>query len=431
MSMPREIRLFVFSTVLPALLGLAAAGWAVRELWRKGVDDELRGLETRAMLVADALMGRILAAGYEGDHPVAFPLDRGGRPHPPPPRDLKERHRSSLTPDDIAPLCGGLPGTDGPDGVAFEIRGLDGERFYASPDWPANPGPAGECSLGPPLGDKYLRAARPDGGAGFRRRNGGLAAFLGAAALLLAGAFVSGGVLLVRMIRRERLDARGKADFFDNVSHELKTPLAGIRLNAELLVCGRIPDEAQRRGAMEAILVESDRLGRMVEELLLFGRLGKGTHRYRLETFDLAAFALDPAERQGVAGISQGRAQVRAVGPGAAVVADKDALRQICAALLSNADKYAEGTVEIEIEGPEIRWMDRGPGVAPGDEERIFERYWRGDDSLSAAAPGSGLGLAIARALARGMGGELSYRHRPGGGSVFVLSLQRAQEPPA
>jgi signal transduction histidine kinase len=344
---------------------------------------------------------------------------------------MKERHRSTLSPDDIAPLCAGLPGTDGADAVSFEILDLDGGRFWAAPGWPEDAGLAGECSLGPPLGDKYLRAARADGGAAFRRRSRGLAAFAGAAALLLAGACVSGGALLVRMLRRERLDARGKADFFDNVSHELKTPLAGIRLNAELLLRGRIPDEARRRGAMEAILVESDRLGRMVEELLLFGRLGKGTHRYRLETFDLAAFATAPAELQGVDAASHGTAQVRTLGPGAAVVADKDAIRQIGIAILSNAAKYAAGgPVEIEVEGPEIRWLDRGPGVPPGAEERIFERFHRGDETLSAATDGLGLGLAIARALARGMRGDLAYRHRPGGGSIFILTLPRAPETP-
>ncbi len=249
---------------------------------------------------------------------------------------------------------------------------------------------------------------------------------------LLVCSLVAGGARLVGTIRRERRDARAKADFFDNVSHELKTPLAGIRMNAELLLRGRIPDEASRRGAMDAILGESDRLGRMVEELLEFGRLEKGTRRYRLETFDLAAFAREPAEEQGVAAVSGGRARIVLRGPGAAVRADKDALRQIGVALLSNAVKYAEGPIDIEIEGAELRYMDRGPGVPRGAEERVFERGWRADDSLAAGTAGSGLGLAIARALARGMGGDLAYRHRPGGGSVFVLTLRRAPraEPP-
>ena len=70
--------------------------------------------------------------------------------------------------------------------------------------------------------------------------------------------------------------------------------------------------------------------------------------------------------------------------------------------------------------------MDRGPGVPDGDEERIFERFYRVDNSLTRTTSGSGLGLCISRALARGMGGDLTYSHRPGGGSVFTLTLKSA-----
>ena len=68
--------------------------------------------------------------------------------------------------------------------------------------------------------------------------------------------------------------------------------------------------------------------------------------------------------------------------------------------------------------------MDRGPGVPDGDEERIFERFYRVDNSLTRTTGGSGIGLCIARFLARGMGGDLTYSHRPGGGSVFTLKLK-------
>ncbi|MBQ7252093.1 MAG: HAMP domain-containing histidine kinase [Kiritimatiellae bacterium] len=415
----KELRLFLLTTVLPTLLGLAAAAWSFRTSWQKMQLDERRDLQSRAEWFADALMSRVLAS--EGS-PHAGP--RGTR-HPQPPRHLKENHPSSLSADEIAPFCGRLPRRDG---TAFEIRNLDGSRFFASADWPARHRLEGECSLGPPLGDKTLATARADGGAGFRLRLALLFARNALITLLISSAFVGGGLHLLRTLRRERLDARTKADFFDNVSHELKTPLAGIRLNAELLVKNRIPDAELRRGALEAILVESDRLGRMVDELLEFRRLEKGTRRYRLETFDLAAFALDPAELQAAAAVSQGRVTVRAVGPSATVTADKDAIRQIGVILGSNALKYAgDGPFEIEIDGPCARYMDRGPGVPPGDEERIFERFWRGDDSLSAATSGSGLGLAIARGLARGMGGDLAYARRPGGGSVFTLHLQEAK----
>ena len=94
--------------------------------------------------------------------------------------------------------------------------------------------------------------------------------------------------------------------------------------------------------------------------------------------------------------------------------------------LISNALKYAEGAIEIVVKGNTLRCMDRGPGVPRGDEERVFERFYRADDSLARRVDGSGLGLAIARGLARGMGGDLAYAHRPGGGSVFTLTLKEA-----
>lgn len=253
-----------------------------------------------------------------------------------------------------------------------------------------------------------------------------MVALLGALSTLAVGlsaAYIAGR----RRLSLERRDARKKADFFDNVSHELKTPLAGIRLNAELLSQDRIPDAELRQGALDAIIVESDRLGRMVDELLDFSRLEKGSRRYNLETFNLAEFALDPAEVQGAAGASQGRAKVRSVDPSAVVLADKDAIRQIGIILISNALKYApEGDIDIEVEGGFVRYLDHGPGVPRGDEERIFERFYRCDDSLASKTSGSGLGLAIARSLARGMGGDLTYSHRPGGGSIFTLKLKEA-----
>ena len=218
-----------------------------------------------------------------------------------------------------------------------------------------------------------------------------------------------------------------KTDFIDNVSHELNTPLAGIRLTAELLADGRIPEGERRQGALKSILTESDRLSRMVSELLDFSRLEKGTRRYSIETFNLAEFASGPAEAQGVDSISRGRAHIAVKGEGALVSADKDAIRQIGINLVGNAVKYSEGAIDIEIEGNEIRFMDRGSGIPPGCTERIFERFYRVDDSLTRREGGSGLGLPIARALARGMGGDVTYSLRPGGGSVFTLTLAPAE----
>ena len=423
MSMTKEVRIFVFMTIVPVLLCAAAGAWCVYTAWQKMLNDEHRDLKAHASLMADALMSRVLAANLSVS-------PRHGNPnvsrHPPPPRHLKERYRSKLSPKDIAPFCADITGAGDISKTAFEIRNLDGSRFFASDDWPDSPGMMGECDLGPPLGDKTLFAARTDGGADFRFRVRLLVGFSIVLSLFFTISFLLGAFMLLHMLRHERRDARAKADFFDNVSHELKTPLAGIRLNAELLSRGRIPTEELRHGALEAIILESDRLGRMVDELLDFRRLEKGTRKYKLETFDLAEFVLGPAELQSIVAASQGRAEIKSSGPGTCVVADKEAVRQIGMILISNALKYTEGTIEIVVEGNAVRCMDRGPGVPHGDEERVFERFCRADNSLTRRVDGSGLGLAIARGLARGMGGDLAYAHRPGGGSVFTLTLKEA-----
>ena len=272
---------------------------------------------------------------------------------------------------------------------------------------------------------------------------------IGAALLaLVLLSLVAGGYVLLRAARRERLDALRKTDFVDNVSHELKTPLSGIRLSAELLAEGRLPDGPRRDKAVRSILAESDRLDRLVSNLLDFGRLERGRRRFDLQRVDLAAL-LEEMQNAQCTMHNEGGA---AVGPdivhcafrivhcerGLAALADPDAVRRILSNLFDNAAKYAPGAppeVSVRTAGTarsessphrsavEIVVADRGPGVPPGLEEKVFERFFRADDSLARRANGSGIGLSLARGLARGMGGDLIYRPRPGGGAEFVLTL--------
>ena len=117
-SKSRELRLFLFSTLLPALLGLAAAVWGVRTAWQKMLADERLDLQSHAEWIADALMARVHAAGL-GD---PFPQHRAAR-RPPAPRHLKEDHPSPLSPGDIAPLCDAMRGTGRARGTAFDCAG--------------------------------------------------------------------------------------------------------------------------------------------------------------------------------------------------------------------------------------------------------------------------------------------------------------------
>lgn len=411
----KEARTFIIAITLPAVV-VAAGGarlllYSWREMWR----EEQEALTMRSQLIADEVMERV------HEEEVFKPGREPGPPHVSH-HDSPERRKA------IAAICDGVAERDTAlvAGVAFAIVDFNSERIYSSSQWPSRPGLKGETRLGPPFPDCTLVAARSDGGIAMRRRAVATVAAGGSIALLLLAALVDGVLLFFRTLSRERKESRMKTDFIDNVSHELRTPLAGIRLTTELLVENRLPDEERRRGALQSILIEADRLERMVAELLDFSRLEKGTRRYALEDFDLAAFVDSPSELQAIAAISDGRARVTIKRGGVVVRADKDALRQIGVNLVTNAMKYSQGEIEIEVDGEHLLYKDRGKGIPAGCEEKIFERYYRVDNSLTRREGGSGLGLSIARGLARGMGGDLVYRHRDGGGSIFVFSLQKA-----
>jgi signal transduction histidine kinase len=289
--------------------------------------------------------------------------------------------------------------------------------------------PATVLSLAPPLPAWQLAAYSldPAGGSAAARRFRLLAGLLLVLALAALG---SGGALLTWQARRHLLDARRKTTFVSNVSHELKTPLTTIRLYAEMLREGRLQDPGKTRRYLEVIVSESQRLTRLVNNVLDFSRLEQGRRSYRRETFDLAAFLrgflADHQARLSAAGLV-----LRAELPNAslAVLAERDALNQILLNLMDNAAKYAASGRELEVSlipvtrHAELRMADRGPGVPAAHRARIFDKFHRVDDSLTASHPGSGLGLSIARRLARDLGGELSYEPRPGGGSVFLLTL--------
>jgi len=262
---------------------------------------------------------------------------------------------------------------------------------------------------------------------------GAARAFTLLAVLLLAiliAAILSGGMLLTLQARRSYVDARRKTSFVSNVSHELKTPLTSIRMYAELLSEGRVKGEEKARRYLEVIAEESRRLTRLVNNVLDFSRLEQRRKTYRPEELDAAAFVTGIVEdhrlRMAAAGLD---AVVEGAGQPAWVRTDRDALEQALLNLVDNALKYAaEGKqlcVGVSRRGGwiDIRVSDRGPGVARAQRARIFEKFHRVDDSLTAGKPGSGLGLSIARSLLRDQGGDVFYEPRAGGGSTFVIRL--------
>ncbi len=443
-----EIRLYLWAMILPALV---VGGFGIRLLWvawARVQDEERDTLHTNAMFYVDSLMDQLhkidpKPMGLHGPPPFVSGtndvsrMDKRGRPpslimHRPPPMPHRPRAEMVKCLEEVCEEVQSMRSRRRAR-TAFEVCDEDGKRLWATPDYPDNPRMKGMAYLAPPLGEGILYTARPDGGRAMRMMAIRLLALGGVMIVLLIGSLFAGGALLVRGLRRERMDALRKTNFIDNVSHELKTPLAGIRLNAELLCEGLIKDGERREQALRSILSESDRLTRMVESLLNFGRLKKHTRRYSMAPMDLAAFVKSFVADPGSTVSAGSRLGAAPCDGSVMAMADADALREVVLNLVDNAAKYSEGPIEIAVsrnDGPEpsveLSVSDRGPGIPHGEEERIFERFYRVDTSLTSKTSGSGLGLPIARALARGMGGDLKYSHRGGGGSVFTLHLKSA-----
>jgi signal transduction histidine kinase len=313
------------------------------------------------------------------------------------------------------------------DGQGRVVLGAVPEEASLPSRTPPPAQPADTLSLAPALPHWTLVCAdtAPPPGAG------GMLA-LGACLLaLLVASVCGGGILLARDARAQRLDALRKTTFVSNVSHELRTPLTSIRMYAELLAEGRAADPAQADRFLRIIVEECKRLSGLVANVLDFNLLGQGRKRYRLERLDLAACVAET-----VAGMEEKLnadgfvcTLIAPAADGLGVRADRDALRQVLLNVLDNAAKYASGTRAIEVsvsreEGRgNVHVADRGPGIDPAHAPRIFEAFYRVDTRVTAAVNGCGLGLSIARGLMRGMGGDLTYTPRAGGGSVFTLTL--------
>jgi signal transduction histidine kinase len=247
------------------------------------------------------------------------------------------------------------------------------------------------------------------------------------AALLLAGG--AAVALSVRAARRETEAARARADFVTRVGHDLRTPLAVVRMYAETLAAGRVADPLQAREFAGIAARESARLTDMVGQVLDLSRVAEPA--LPRAPLDLAAIAAEVAEVHRPlleqAGI---RLEVRASEP-LTVLGDSASLRGAVSNLLENAHRHAGsgGSVEIEAvrEGrmAEVRVLDRGPGLPPGMEERVFERFVRGPEAVGS---GAGLGLALVREAAEAHGGSARAADREGGGAAFTVAVPLAEE---
>jgi two-component system sensor histidine kinase MtrB len=227
----------------------------------------------------------------------------------------------------------------------------------------------------------------------------------------------------------ERLQKRVERDerFAGNVSHELRSPLMTM-VNAVDLLSARADElPAETREVAELLAEEAHRLARMVDDLLDISRTDRAS--FRREPVELATLVRIVADR------CAGRA-VTVVEPAArslVCIGDKRRLEQVVVNLVSNAERHGGGVVAVRVERGHgcvrVAVEDHGPGVAPEDRERIFERFSRGPQRGGRDDRGVGLGLALVREHVRGHHGEVWAEPRPGGGARFVVELPAARAP--
>ena len=248
---------------------------------------------------------------------------------------------------------------------------------------------------------------------------------VGLVALLLAG--VGGLFISGRAMRPIRSALHRQRAFVGNASHELKTPLTLIKLNAELVA--RKPTSPRNRKVIEDQLSEIDRMNTLVSDLLVLARLDADKLGVSCETFDLAKIIAETADRF-ILRAAEEEILLDIDLPGElTALGDPRWTGQILAALLDNAMRFTPSGGRVDIAGRtddgrvEASVTDTGPGISSEHLPHVFERFYRADTARRRSSGGTGLGLAIARDLAAIQGGEVVARNVKNGGASFTLSL--------
>jgi len=283
--------------------------------------------------------------------------------------------------------------------------------------------PLGDVFQGMVLGIKYPGTTIDAIGAKFLRYN---YMVLGALSLLMA----AGVYMAYRNISREMNLARLKSDFVANVSHELRTPLALIRLYAETLELGRLTSQEKFQEYFRIIREESERLSALINNILDFSRIEAGRKEYDFKQTDLAELVRSTLDSYRFQIEQNGFAFEENIANDIPPVnIDREAIARSLLNLVNNALKYSKdqkfigvslyrsnGSVKLEV-------RDRGIGIAPAEQDKIFEKFYRCGDPLVHNTKGSGLGLSLVKHIAQAHGGNVFVESAPERGSKFIIAL--------
>jgi signal transduction histidine kinase len=255
-------------------------------------------------------------------------------------------------------------------------------------------------------------------------------AFIAVMVLVLASAVVYAMSYTAKQLQL----AQHKASFVSNVTHELKTPLALIQLAVETLEMRRLSSLQDQEKFLRTIGRETHRLTRLVDNILDFSRLEAGRREFHLTPTDLAAVTQEVFDSFRPRLEEQGfRTELHLPAGLPPVMGEAQALQQCVANLIDNAVKYSRERKEIRIAAEArdglvaLSVSDRGIGIAPGDQPRIFEEFVRLGEGLVHEVKGTGLGLALVDYIVRGHNGRVEVKSTPGEGSTFTVLLPVAE----
>ena len=313
-----------------------------------------------------------------------------------------------------------------PSGFAWSLTTLEGERVAGDNQPSRNVSTRGAAAGLPWTLHVFPSPAATAVPASSRR------AYLAAVLISVAGVLAAAWFFIWRGIAREARVARLQSDFVAAVSHEFRSPLTSLRHIAELLASDRMPSAEHQRRSYGLLLNETDRLGRLVEGLLDFGRLQEGHGSFRFEPVNLPELTrevvedfsrrLDPDGHQ---------VELQTATSAATTTADREALTRVLWNLLDNAVKYSPDRTPVRVNVSSdaagrallVSVTDSGLGIPASEQPHIFERFVRGADAKARRIRGTGIGLSMAREIMRAHAGDITVASAPGQGSTFTMRV--------
>ena len=237
---------------------------------------------------------------------------------------------------------------------------------------------------------------------------------------------------LNEMLARIESSVRRITEFTADASHELRTPVALIRAEAEVALSRDRTDE-EYRSSLEHVLLESERMTQLLEQLLALVRADSGSETMPMVEFDIARLVRDAVEAWEKIAAPQGQGiTLSAPDPAILITGNSQSIRRVLDVLLDNAVKYGTppGAIAVAIEPyPDrvvLRVRDHGLGIPPEEQSKIFERFYRVDKARSRRMGGAGLGLAIAQWIVHQHHGSISVQSQPNQGAEFTVELPKS-----